>query len=69
MERYRLILRHEYVDNNIIDDIEEPIECTININDLDDSISFSKYLLYDMCESILRYIDLEKEDKLNDSDN
>ena len=69
MERYRLILRHEYVDNDIIDDIEEPIECTININDLDDSISFSKYLLYDMCESILRYIDLEKEGELNDSDN
>ena len=66
MERYKLTLRHEYVDDDGIKDIEDPIECTIAINDLRESISFNKYILYDMCESIIKYLELEKEENKND---
>lgn len=66
MERYKLILRHEYVDEDGIKDIEDPIECTASINDLSQSISFNKYILYDMCESILKYLEMEKEEESND---
>ena len=65
MERYRLILRHEYVGDSI-EDIEEPIECSVDINNLDDSMSFNRYMLYNMCDSIINFIELENEGKIND---
>lgn len=69
MERYRLILKHEYVDEDdyTITDIEDPLECCMEISTLYDSMLVSGYhVIYEMCESIIKYLELEKEGKIND---
>ena len=67
MERYVMTLSHEYVDEETKLYLEDPIECSVTINSLDDSIALDmEYMIYDMCESIISYLRLEKEGNMYD---
>lgn len=61
MERYRLILKHEDVDENWkITEVEEPYETTIVIGDLYTSIRYFKTeAIKEMCNKLIKFIEEE----------
>ncbi len=65
MERYKLILKHEYVDENGIQDIEEPYFTTIAIDDLTKSMKYGKInVIKAMCDKLISFIETNGEENV-----
>lgn len=64
MERYKLILKHEYVDDNWnISDIEEPYITTIAIDNLTKSMEYGKInAIKAMCDKLIMFIETNGEE-------
>lgn len=69
MERYKLILRHENIDeNNNIADIEDPYEVTVMISNLYSGIKYFKTeAIKEMCNKLIKFIE-EEEDVHTETD-
>lgn len=67
MERYKLILKHEYVEEDTwdISDIEEPYITTIVIDNLTKSMKYGKInAIKAMCDKLIMFIETNGEENV-----